>query len=1063
MATESRAVLIFRRWLSVLSIALMAFLATLLVWWTQRARFNATSTPPSWLIVVVFVAGILALAFKHGWSRFLAGTGLKHGYLFPPTWFGVSFGISATFALVWFSTKARATLEIVIWDISPLGNIAWICAGLPMGIAAISVAVHHFTFAQRGNKDDEAKTDEAKTDEAKTDEAKTDEANADKANADKANADKANADKDKADKDKAWLQTDAPISDAADDRYDFGDMARRIGARLLKEPPPAQAILGGLGSGKTSLRNLTQQYVKSRPHKRRIEFVNIELWPYETPDAAVQGILRQLTRALAKEIDTARLDGLPNAYLDAITKTSGLRNILPQAASRARTPASVLDEIDAMAKVIDRRYVLWVEDLERFAFGDPVSEKVDASELSRLAPIRALLLGLDNAESFTVVTATTTLFQRFDLEKIARYVERVPTLSRQTVRKEIARCRAEWLSGVIDPAKDQRNELGWHSAFDEDIAYRMLGDEIVNFAAAMTVLAETPRVLKQGLRRAHETWQSMRGEIDVDEMIAMCLMREANPQAFALVESSADRLRGRVNTMRQDALPINDFITELDGLSIARHTSEAIKLLTKKIFDKQSRRPQGFRHHNHADYWRRFMVLPTLSENARDQRVLVCMTTGTDDEILGLLVEPDTATTVEDFAASFSVEYLQTLFLKYVRAHLDDDPSNWPLKGTGVPTPPGLINLWRMIRNRLYELDLTQLAEEVEVSLRLTATKNLALLEQIAHWMLSSGPEIADIFPKPTLNRLTTLVRELLWKTYVGHAHELVQALRNSFPLTLTWLCWGLHRIRSKTNIGQPFPEWPEFANTISAALDQDPSVMSHQIAPLIADLEGPLTTGIWTIDFARCVELFGEPEQLIQRMRGISFSNANEMATAAPLRAIAPQCDSPTCEAPVRAGLTPQTVKEYEFAQTGGTVIEGFWFTHRNEFQGQRPTYEPTGAVLVESGLSLAGKTTCLDLEPSGNNWIPIVEKASSELNHWKAIAEKRESFFVPFDTWPHAYVATANGTSSHAECLRRFNPELVALADPDQPLVLLTLTDTAAVDMPNASASPSDDAEPT
>ncbi len=105
MATESRAVLIFRRWLSVLSIALIAFLATLLVWWTQRARISTTHAPPNWLIAVVLVAGIGALALKQGWSRFFAGTGLEHGYLFPPTWFGVSFGISATFA--WYGSVRK--------------------------------------------------------------------------------------------------------------------------------------------------------------------------------------------------------------------------------------------------------------------------------------------------------------------------------------------------------------------------------------------------------------------------------------------------------------------------------------------------------------------------------------------------------------------------------------------------------------------------------------------------------------------------------------------------------------------------------------------------------------------------------------------------------------------------------------------------------------------------------------------------------------------------------------------------------------------------------------------
>ncbi|HPH64524.1 MAG TPA: P-loop NTPase fold protein [Kofleriaceae bacterium] len=1030
--------------MSVLSIALMAFLATVLVWWTQRARFNATSTPPSWLIVVVFVAGILALAFKHGWSRFLAGTGLKHGYLFPPTWFGVSFGISATFALVWFSTKARATLEIVIWDISPLGNIAWICAGLPMGIAAISFAVHHFTFAQRGNKDYEAKTDEAKTHEA--------------------NADKANADKAKADKDKAWLQTDAPISDAADDRYDFGDMARRIGARLLKEPPPAQAILGGLGSGKTSLRGLTQQYVKSRPHKRRIEFVNIELWPYETPDAAVQGILRQLTRALAKEIDTARLDGLPNAYLDAITKTSGLSNILPQAASRARTPASVLDEIDAMAKIIGRRYVLWVEDLERFAFGDPASEKDDASELSRLAPIRALLLGLDNAESFTVVTATTTLFQRFDLEKIARYVERIPDLPRETARQEIAKFRAARLNLVIDPAAKQRNGLGWHPQYD-NVAFvrRIHGDAIVTFADAIAALASTPRVLKQALRRADETWLTLQGEIDIDDMIAMCLLREASPQAFALVENHVDRLRRRAPSARLDAQPVKVFFAELEVLSLEPTTALAIQEMVGTIFEKSNRRTQGLWHANHADYWQRFLVLPKIEPSLSDQAILRSISKQKSDEIIEILATPKAATAVQDFSDMFVSQHLQGLFLEYVEAHLDDDPGEWPLEEFGRHAP-GMLRLWNALQARWRALDTAELAKDVQRSIELTAPKNLALLYEIDYWMLSDAVSVNE-FEQTTADQLKTLVRTLLCKHYIGNPQALRTALKNVEPIVLSRLCWGTPHNGVSLNRALPFKEWPAFSKTISDALNEDPIIMSQQIVWMIANVSrAPDGSEKWTLNVNHCRALFEKPIDLIRRMT-IAFENADELTKDSPTAdgSLPASSNSTGDESIVRASLTPQAANFFGFAQTGRTVIEGFWFTHRYEFQGERPTYEPTGAVLVEGGLSLAGKTTCLDLEPSGNDWLPISETASSESNHWKAIAEKRESFFVPFDTWPHAYVATANGTASQQECLRRFAPEIVALADPDQPLVLLTLTDATTVDTPKASASPSDEAAPT
>ncbi len=959
--------------------------------------------------------------------------------------------------MVWLSTEVRARLEVATWDVSPLGNIAWVCAGLPTIIVAISFARHFFTFPQRSDKDEANKDSPHR---AKPDENKADKANADKAKPDENKADKANADKAKPGKDKAWLQTDMPITDSKDDRFVFGDMARRIGDRLLKEPPPAQAILGRLGSGKTSLRNLTQQYVASTKHPRRIEFVNIELWPYETPDAAVQGILRLLTKSLSKEIGTMRLDGLPNAYLDAITRASGLTTIFPQAASRARTPDSVLSEIDAMAKIIDRRYVLWVEDLERFAFGDPAAEQIDASEFSRLAPIRALLVGLDNAESFTVITATTTLFQRFDLEKMARYVERIPDLPRETIRQEIAKFRAERLKAFIDPAAAERNALGWHPQYDNGpYVKQTLGDAIVTFAGAMAALANTPRVLKQALRRADETWTALPGEIDIDEMIAMCLLREASPQGFALIENHVDRFRGLAVSTRRDAQPVNVFVAELAKLLSDPIACEAIEMIVSVVFDKNSRRPQGLRHAHHVDYWQRFLVLPKIEDKLRDQYVLASIAYQKNDEILELLADPMAANAVQDFSNMFVAKHLQTLFSNYVKSHLDDDPGTWPRAYSGRHAP-GMENLCNSIQNRWLTLNTDELARDVQRGIELAAPKNLALMNQIEGWMLSNAVGVNQFEPS-TVARLTTLVRSLLYEHYVDDPKALQTALQNVDPIVLSQLCWGIPHQRGSLINGLPFPDWPAFARTVSDALDADPEQMSQQIVWMIAERHGGSEK--WTLNLDRCRALFENPADLVQRMTGIAFENADELAANSPtvVGAFTVPNNSAGLAPQVRPGLTQSSLAQHGYAQNA-RAVEGFWFTHRNEFQGERPTYEATGAILVEDGLSLAAKTTCLDLEPNGSQWIPVSETASSELSHWKAIAENRECFFVPFDTWPRAYAATANGTVTHHESSRRFLPEIVALAAPDKPLVLLTLTELSAVDTSNVSAAPSDEAAP-
>lgn len=1008
MSSESRSKRIIRRWLSVAMVAATTFALTLVVWWLQRERLNATEAPPTWTVVVVLAAGLSAAVLWLGPRRFIASIGLRHGILFPPYWIGLALGIASSLAFATYYEEVRATLELDASNLPMLSQLEFLLGIVPAAVIVLSIAGHAFTSRQRQGIAPEPLR--------------------------------------LADEDE-WLLSDAPVTHPDDDRFDFQEAARRIAQRLVEEPQPAQAVLGRLGSGKTTLRNLTQAHAALRAGTRPIEFVNVELWPYETPSAAVEGVLRLLVEALAREISTSRLNGLPAAYAETITKASGLHSFLPQPPSRSRTPSDVLREIDDMATVIGRRYVLWVEDLERFALSDPAAEQVEASELERLAPIRALLFGLDNSRSITVVTATTTLFQRFDLEKIARYVERIPELRIRTAQRTIAKYRKRWLAkaGLIDPGSSHRASLGWDTADAEYGGFAWLAESVHDLASATAALAATPRILKQGLRRAYETWRAIPGEIDLDDTIAMSIVREASPRAFALIESHADRLRGQVVAAKRDSQPLNDFSSDLSALKLEPRVEEAVMFVVRTVFDKHNGRPQGFRNCDHADYWHRFLVLPEIAAKDRDQRVLRLLIGESDDDILRLLSDPEFFGAVEDFAVILSAERLQGLFLKYVHAHLDDDPSKWPPTGTGTPAPPGLIPLWRMIRDRMGDLDLDRLAADVERALELAAPKNLALTEEIAHWMLSSSPQLADLFPRQTLERLQARVRELLWTTYDGHPKELVASLRNAFPFTLVWLCWGLERIRAGQAQGIPFDEWPRFSKTVIAAMDMAPDVMVPQVAAMVArqtrSHEGPQE---WRLERERCAELFEAPDDLMKRVRGLSFDKAGQPWVDALRNGVATDSRSRDAE-----GRGADAVTEIVRASgkpgvaTRPAMVEGFWFDYRDDIKGERPSYSPTGAVFPEGGKALDKEAICLDMVAVGDEWLPLSESGLYTYSHSTALANKREYYFVPSATWPRTYIAELHGTAEPSEVAKRFDPELAALARPNKQTLLLKLTE--------------------
>jgi hypothetical protein len=214
-----------------------------------------------------------------------------------------------------------------------------------------------------------------------------------------------------------WVATDAAVTDPAGDLFGHCEIAAAIATRVVRQDLQAQALIGSLGAGKTTIGKLVECYVRRAEPDPPIRFITVELWPYETPRAAVEGILRSLIEGFSHEINTTQLKGLPEAYGAAIAKLAGVSDWVPQILrAQPLPPAEVLERFDEIAVSIRRRYVLWIEDLERFGGGDPDAVPTP-SELERLAPIRALLLGLGRLRSISVITVSTDLLRRFDMEK----------------------------------------------------------------------------------------------------------------------------------------------------------------------------------------------------------------------------------------------------------------------------------------------------------------------------------------------------------------------------------------------------------------------------------------------------------------------------------------------------------------------------------------------------------------------------------------------------------------------------------------------------------------------
>lgn len=814
-ADGQRRALVVARWRSLVIAAVVAASIVLLALVGLRVPLAKIVTAPLCMPAVASLV-LTAILLHEARGRWLAFTGLKHVSTYPPVWIaglGGASGIGLVLARV---PNVREAIGIQTEDAFLFARLGIVGAAAFFGVILASVgqmswrAYAHRNAARRQTQQEGAATFVVKALHGSFEELES------------------------------WLTDDAPIVRDEDDAFGHSRIARRIASRLLEQRPPAQAIVGKLGAGKTTLRALVVGSLKRMSAAAdHVHVVPVELWPYETPRAAVEGVIRALVDALSAEVNVTALRGLPESYVRAMSSVGGVWSAIAHLQGSTGSPFEALRRIDDVATAIGHRYVVWVEDLERFAGHGGSFDAETPEDAERLNPIRALLYGLDKLQSVTVITATTSLHVRFDLEKIARFVEELPELPEHEVAKIIATfrqgCRERF--DVIDPAESSvrsvLDKLGQHERLE--IRRAILGTGIHSLQDALPALCSTPRALKQALRSAFDTWTRLAGEIDVDDLIAMSILREAEPELFALVRQHVDALRG-VGVARDDKRNARQaWDTAFAKMPLDDRTRRAISEVIKFVFSDQHAeiKPQGFVNMRHTDYWERFLAVPTLTEAEQDQNVLRVLIDDDDDALLQLLEDSERSDAVESFSRLLSTNRLRRLFVPLIKRRVGENPSAW-----SDGHPPGMVPLWRMWlrRSERGELKPADVLEEVRQALDVAVPASLYLAVHLEEYFVTAG-DAYDMLRDGHVSRaeeVKTYLRDLVVATFSGKADALADALVGARIPTLLWVCWGIDRVRARTMTGEPFPSWPALAATILEAARRRPIELIPQVACLV-------------------------------------------------------------------------------------------------------------------------------------------------------------------------------------------------------------------------------------
>jgi hypothetical protein len=332
---------ILKRWISIFLLGLCAGAIWLLAFWCRGFSFERLLGFPAWAsicIVVIVATYTYFILIKAGTgSRVGAFLGLKHALAYPPLWLALIPAMLFFIGVLKCCKDAQGGLGVPDGGETLCVALIWI-----FWIALVLLAVGWMTF----NRMREARSSgNEPTDQAAPLEALDFEQL------------------------KAWFADDNPIETAHDDYFSFWPMAQRLADRFKQEDEsPSIAVIGEFGSGKSSLANLVMKNLEDS--RVKVKLVKVELWPYHTPQAAVEGIIRALIDALAEEVPVVALRGVPGEYVEAMGAAEGFWHVLSKILRPTLgNPEQTLDQIQDIAEAIGWRYVLWVEDLERYAGG----------------------------------------------------------------------------------------------------------------------------------------------------------------------------------------------------------------------------------------------------------------------------------------------------------------------------------------------------------------------------------------------------------------------------------------------------------------------------------------------------------------------------------------------------------------------------------------------------------------------------------------------------------------------------------------------------------------------
>jgi energy-coupling factor transporter ATP-binding protein EcfA2 len=519
----------------------------------------------------------------------------------------------------------------------------------------------------------------------------------------------------------AWIAAgERPARPSERDLFDHRRIASRI-ARVLQKPGQSIALLGPMGSGKSTILSTVRAGLEQ--FSDTVTIADFDVWAVPRPEDVPRLALSRMVAAIDNIADTVEFRGLPTSYqrLAAAEPTGRLSKLLG-----FESASDSIDEIKRLTPVLNAlnaHLVLIVEDAER------------AGETFETRHLQRLLWALKRLERCSFILAVDPEHAKFDYSKLCETTELVPPLAFEHVLRLLNVAYDHWMCAYsfIDPHPNRSDgdKLRLREATRGGLLDYMQRTGRDTPIDALVALLSSPRAIKHLLRQVDRVWRNLHGEVELDDIIIVSAVRHGAGPAYDFLIREIDPARHKPDDILPRTKTVkDDWETQLKTLPNGAAVQSLVNLmgieqLSKKQIASGTAAPQGVHLYEPVDYFRRIVAEDVAPGALRDQQVLREIDQWKNAEhgplVAGLLASSDPDDTYSQRWEHFSFRHDPSEIAE-LTGYLVDRILARDSASAAADVPP-MVNAWRVGNRRLRDHDYSnwlkqQLIKAVPVSLQ---------------------------------------------------------------------------------------------------------------------------------------------------------------------------------------------------------------------------------------------------------------------------------------------------------------------------------------------------------